>query len=163
MYSLQAVSLWPQRRFACWGAPQTRFCMMVSCSICSFVFDNNEQASRTLCVRSRGLGCCPTSRIVDLAIHMHCLPRRLAPIREEVYPTFSDKPILRLFRHLHHLLRQSPSLPFHCHCTAFALTVGTCTGGYRTSTSLRHIPMTLADALLQSLSAALQKLAPIAP
>ena len=143
-------------------APQTLW-SMIHMQQCACVFQTPRKDSRTVTVRSMGLGCCPTSEYVDLAIHMHCLPRRLAPIREEVYPTFSDKPILRLFRHLHHLLRQSPSLPFRCHCTAFALTVGTCTGGYRTSTSLRHIPMTLADALLQSLSAASQKLAPIAP
>lgn len=30
---------------------------------------------RTFHVRSKGLGCFPTSRHVHLAIHMHCLPR----------------------------------------------------------------------------------------
>ena len=38
-------------------------------------FANIAQNSRTLCVRSMGLGCCPTSEYVDSAIHMHCLPR----------------------------------------------------------------------------------------
>lgn len=62
MYSLQAVPLWPQRRFACWGAPQTRFCMMVSCSICSFVFENDEQASRTLLCAIKGIGLLPNKQ-----------------------------------------------------------------------------------------------------
>lgn len=35
---------------------------------------NHSYDSRTVSVRSKGLGRCPTGRYVDLAIHMHCLP-----------------------------------------------------------------------------------------
>ncbi len=40
-------------------------------------FVNIAQNSRVLCVRSMGLGCCPTSRSLDLAIQRHCLPRHV--------------------------------------------------------------------------------------
>lgn len=40
-------------------------------------FVNIAQNSRALCLRSMGLGCCPTSRSLDLAIQRHCLPRHI--------------------------------------------------------------------------------------
>ena len=42
---------------------------------CACVFQTPRKDSRTVTVRSMGLGCCPTSEYVDLAIHMHCLLR----------------------------------------------------------------------------------------
>jgi len=87
-------------------------------------------------------------------IACHDSNSRLACCSEEVYPTLSDKPDLRLYRLLHRQLRQSPSPLFRCHCTVLASIADTCSDGYKTSASLLRTPMTLAVVLLQSAAAA---------
>lgn len=57
-------------------APQTLW-SMIHMQQCACVFQTPRKDSRTVTVRSMGLGCCPTSKYVDSAIHMHCLPRAL--------------------------------------------------------------------------------------
>ena len=141
---------------ACWGSTPDplEHDSHAAMRVC---FVNIAQNSRTRCVRSRGLGCCPTSKPLNLAIQRHCLLRlqlRLVTcvdliefvvlirrlLRQqyrlrEVYPTVSDKPPLRSYHLPLRLPYQSPSPLYRWHCTVFSSTTDTCNDGYRTSAS----------------------------